>query len=153
MHCNFPGFASRSSHANSSNSSSSNNNNKTLRLKLHAESLQVCPAGFSPAAGGPCVIESPPPPATCDGLFHNGDVDFDGSLTVEDIEDISQYIVEEIEFTACQIFVADGMCVCVLERERGQQFDHNVVSLCAEMFEQQFRMASSPSMTWTASSR
>ena len=72
--------------------------------------FQVCPAGFTSAAGGPCaLLASPPPlPPGCDGFFHNGDIDSDGSLTVSDIEAITEYITEQREFTECEIFIADG---------------------------------------------
>lgn len=82
---------------------------------------QICPAQFTVAAGGPCANLVSPPPLGCSNNFHNGDVDDDGDLTVDDLDLIANYIIDAVEFTDCQIFVADGKSKrrCATNREGG----------------------------------
>lgn len=87
---------------------------------------QICPLGFKVAAGGACASLPPPPPNPCPDLFHNGDLDGDGQLTVQDLDTIANFVIEQEDLNECEQFVADGtrsvrqliMTACQVSREK-----------------------------------
>lgn len=79
---------------------------------------QECPLHFTAAAGEPCLAVSIPLPTVCPGVFRNGDADFDGLISLLDLDSIAKAIVGAVQLTECQTIGADGKHSRVLTHEK-----------------------------------